>query len=278
MLRARSGPNGPEVLIVKTLSRLIAALVVCALALSPSIAQAALKTKVIEYKQGDTTLEGYLAWDDSVKGKLPGVVVFHEWWGHGSYERKRAEQLAGLGYIAFAADIYGKGVHATTADAAQKLAGPFYGDRSLLRARAEAALDVLKSQPQTDTSKLGAIGYCFGGTTALELARSGAPLGAVISFHGGLASTTKDASNIKAKLLVLTGGDDQFVGADERKAFEDEMRAAGVNWEMDVYGGAVHAFTNPAADSHGIKNIAYNAQADQRSWQRMQNFFGDTFK
>jgi dienelactone hydrolase len=248
-------------------------------ALSACAARGALKTQVIEYKQGDAVLEGYLAWDDATPDKRPGVVVFHEWWGHGAYERHRAEQLAGLGYIAFAADIYGKGVSATTADDALKLATPFYKDRALLRARAAAALDVLTSQPQTDTAKVAAIGYCFGGTTALELARSGAALVGVVSFHGGLATPNPlDAKNIKGRVLVLTGGDDAFIGPDERKAFEDEMRNAGVNWEMDVYGGAMHAFTNPAADSHHIKNIAYNEQADRRSWQRMQDFFGEIFK
>jgi dienelactone hydrolase len=254
-------------------------LTLIAVTLSATAAHAMVKTKVIEYKQGDKVLEGYLAYDDAAKGKHPGIVIFHEWWGNGSYEHKRAEQLAALGYVAFAADVYGKGVSATTAEEAQKLAGPFYGDRALLRARAQAAVDTLKAQPQTDGTKIAAIGYCFGGTTALELARSGADLATVVAFHAGLSTPNKDdAKKIKGKVLVLTGGDDAFVGPDEIKGFEDEMRGAGVNWEVDVYSGAVHAFTNPAADSHKIKNIAYNAQADHRSFDRMKAMFEEVFK
>jgi len=247
------------------------------LAVSPVFAKVV--TQTVDYKDGNQVLEGYLAYDDSIQGKRPGILVVHEWNGLGHYAQFRARQMARLGYVAFAADIYGKGVSATTPDDALKLATPFYKDRALLRARAAAALDVLTGQPQTDTAKIAAIGYCFGGTTALELARSGAALAGVVSFHGGLATPNPlDAKNIKGRILVLTGGDDAFIGPDERKAFEDEMRSAGVNWEMDIYGGAMHAFTNPAADSHHMKNIAYNEQADHRSWQRMQDFFGEIFK
>jgi dienelactone hydrolase len=255
------------------------ALVLATLFVCGTMARGAIKTEVVEYKDGDTVLQGYLAYDDAVPGKRPGVVVFHEWWGHGAYERKRAEQLAGLGYVALAADMYGKGVMAANAEEAQKLATPFYKDRAMLRTRAALALDLLKRRPQTDATKIAAIGYCFGGTTALELARSGAEMAGVVSFHGGLATPNPaDAKNIKARILVLTGGDDASVGPEQVSAFQDEMRKAGVNWEVDAYGGAVHAFTNPAADSHHIKNVAYDAQADRRSWERMQGFLAEIFK
>jgi dienelactone hydrolase len=246
--------------------------------LAAATAQAAVKTEVIEYKHGDVVLEGYLAYDDAVSAKRPGVLVVHEWTGHNPYVRKRAEQLAALGYVAFALDMYGKGVHAKDPQEAAKLAGIYKSDRKLMRARAAAGLDVLRKQPQTDTTHLAAIGYCFGGTTVLELARGGADLVGVVSFHGALATPTpEDAKNIKGKVLALHGADDPFVPAPEVAGFEDEMRKAGVDWELVKYGGAVHSFTNPDAGSDASKGAAYNASADHRSWQAMKDFFGEVF-
>jgi dienelactone hydrolase len=242
-------------------------------------AEAAVKTKVIEYKQGDTVLEGFLAWDDAKTGKLPGVLVIHEWTGLGPYVKKRAEMLAEMGYVAFAADIYGKGIRPATPAEANKTATFYKNDRTLLRARAEAGLDVLKAQKSVDQKRLAAIGYCFGGTTVLELARDGAGLNGVVSFHGGLATPTpQDAKNIKGKVLALHGADDPFVKADEVAAFQDEMRKGGVDWEFVSYGNAVHSFTNPDSGTDNSKGAAYNEKADKRSWEAMKEFFAEIFK
>ncbi len=242
-------------------------------------AQAMLKTEVVEYRDGDVVLEGYLAYDDAIAGKRPGVLVVHEWNGHNPYVRKRAEQLARLGYVAFALDMYGKGVRAKDAKEAGALASIYKGDRKLMRARAAAGLDVLRNQPRVDRSRLAAIGYCFGGTTALELARSGADLVSVVSFHGGLDTPTPgDARNIKGKVLALHGGDDPYVPTKQVEAFQEEMRKGGVDWQFVSYGGAVHSFTNPEAGSDNSKGAAYNERADHRSWEAMKTFFAETLK
>jgi len=244
-----------------------------------SLAHADVKTEVVEYRHGDVMLEGYLAYDDSFQGKRPGVVVAHEWFGQTSYERKRAEQLARLGYVAFAIDMYGKGVRARDGKEAGALAGKYMGDRKLMRARAAAGLDVLRNRPETDPTRLAAIGYCFGGTTVLELARSGADLASVVSFHGVLDTPTPgDARNIKAKVLVLHGGDDPMVPNKQVEAFQEEMRKGGVDWQLISYGGAVHRFSNPAAGDDSSKGLAYNERADRRSWEAMRAFFAETLK
>ena len=242
-------------------------------------AQARLVTKNVEYRQGDTMLEGYLAYDDSVKEKRPGVLVIHEWTGINSYVKKRTEQLAALGYVAFAADIYGKGVRPATPELAGKEAAKYRGkDRRLIRARAAAGLDTLAAYPQVDTSRLAVIGYCFGGTAALELARSGAKLQGTVSFHGGLDTPVPaDALNIRGKVLVLHGADDPHVPADQVAAFQQEMRLAKVDWEMVYYGGAVHSFTNPYSGNDPSRGVAYNAEADRRSWEEMKLFFAEIF-
>ncbi len=243
-------------------------------------ANAASGTGTVEYLEGDTSLEGYLAYGDAVKGASPGVLVIHEWWGINDYIRKRTEQIATLGYVAFAADIYGKGFRAKTREQAMVLAGKFRSgnDRSLLRARANAGLDVLRNNPMVDPQRIAAIGYCFGGTAALELARSGADLAGVVSFHGGLATpSSDDAKNIKGKILVLTGADDPGVKPEQVMAFEDEMRRAGVDWHLVRYGGAVHGFTNPANGTDNSKGVAYNEKADNRSWRAMKDFFEEIF-
>jgi dienelactone hydrolase len=242
-------------------------------------AEAAVKTKVIEYRQGDTLLEGYLAWDDATSVKRPGVLVVHEWTGINAHIRQRAEMLAKLGYVAFAADIYGKGVRPTAPADAARVAGVYKNDRALMRARVRAGLAELKRQKLVDPQRLAAIGFCFGGTTVLELARDGADLKGTVSFHGGLAPPTpQDARNIKGKVLALHGADDPFVKADEVAAFQDEMRKAGVDWQFVSYGNAVHSFTNIAAGTDNSKGAAYNEKADKRSWEVMKAFFAEIFK
>src|SRR5438132_9792945 len=249
------------------------------LLLGGGMAHAAVHTEVIEYKHGDTVLEGYLAYEDSTTDKRPGVLVVHEWTGHNPYVRKRAEQLAALGYVAFALDMYGKGVHAKDAKEAAALAGTYKNDRKLMRARAGAGLDVLKKQTLVDPQRLGAIGYCFGGTTVLEMARGGADLAGVVSFHGDLNTPTpEDARSIKGKVLAQHGADDPFVPRAVVAAFEEEMRKGGVDWELIQYGGAVHSFTNPGAGNDNSKGAAYNARADHRSWEAMRRFFQEIFQ
>ena len=243
-------------------------------------AQARLVTKTVEYRQGDAVLEGYLAYDDSVKEKRPGVLVIHEWKGLGAYEKSRAEQLAALGYVAFAADIYGKGIRPATGELAAAEAGKYRGaDRTLLRSRAAAGLDKLASFPQVDPERLAVIGYCFGGTAALELARSGADLRGAVSFHGGLKTPVPaDALKIRGKVLVLHGADDPHVQPAEVADFQQEMRLAKVDWQMISYGGAVHSFSNPNSGNDPSKGAAYNEKADKRSWEAMKQFFVEIFK
>src|SRR5437588_4968319 len=246
--------------------------------LGATVARAAVHTEVVEYKHGDVVLEGYLAYDDGSTDRRPGVLVVHEWTGHNPYVRKRAEQLAGLGYVAFALDMYGKGVHAKDPKEAAALAGTYKNDRKLMRARAGAGLDVLKKQTLVDPQRLAAIGYCFGGTTVLEMARGGADLAGVVSFHGDLNTPTpEDARNIKGKVLAQHGADDPFVPPAVVAAFEEEMRKGAVDWQLVKYGGAVHSFTNPGAGNDNSRGAAYNAKADHRSWQAMQDFFHEIF-
>ena len=246
--------------------------------LMPTLVQAAIETGSVEYRQGNTRLVRYLAFPKDVKGPLPGILVVHEWMGLNDYAKHRADQLAELGYIAFAADIYGDGKIAANREEAGKLAGSYKNDRPLLRARVAAGLATLKAQPGVAGDKIAAIGYCFGGTAVLELARSGTDIAGVVSFHGGLDTPTpQDAKNIRAKVLALHGADDPYVPADQVAAFENEMRQAGVDWQLIVYGGAVHGFTNPANGTDNSKGAAYNALADARSWVAMQQFFNELF-
>jgi len=241
--------------------------------------QAAIHIETVDYKQGDTTLEGFLAYDDSISGKRPGVLVVHQWLGLTDYEKRRAMMLAQLGYVAFCADIYGKGVRPTNVTEAGALVGKFEhgSDRALLRARVNAGLDELKKNPLVDTNRVAAIGYCFGGTTVIELARSGGELNGVVSFHGGLDSPTPaDGKNIKCKVLALAGADDPFQKPEDLTAFESEMRDNKVDWQIVFYGGAVHAFTQP---DPGFVNAGakYNEKADKRSWEAMKTFFAEIF-
>nr|AMK59437.1 dienelactone hydrolase [uncultured bacterium UPO64] len=242
------------------------------------IAHASLKTQNIEYRDGDQLLEGYLAYDAARSGKRPAVLIVHDWMGVGPYVKQRAEQLARLGYVAFAVDIYGKGVRPASPEAAGAQAGKYKQDRALFRSRLNAGYQAMLSQRQTDPARTAAIGYCFGGTGVLELARSGADIDGVVSFHGGLDSPAPaDGKNIKAKVLILHGAEDPFVPVKDIDAFLTEMRAANVDWQMISYGGAVHSFTNPAAGSDPSTGAAYNAAADRRSWLAMRQFLDELF-
>ena len=251
--------------------------VVALTALSQS-AFAKIKTEVVEYKDGDAVLEGFLAYDDASDKPRPGVLVVQDWTGVGDYVKGRAQQLAEMGYVAFCADIYGKGVRPTDPKDCAAQAGKWKGDRSGLRQRVKVGLEQLVKNPLVQKGKVAAIGYCFGGTTVLELGRSGADVQGIVSFHGGLSTPTpEDAKSIKAKVLVCHGADDPFVKADEVAAFKDEMTKGAVNYKFVAYPGAVHAFSNPAAGSDNSKGAAYNAAADKESWAAMKEFFAEIF-
>jgi dienelactone hydrolase len=239
---------------------------------------AQVKLEHVEYKEGDTVLEGYFAYDEGVKTPRPGVVIVHDWMGVSDYVKMRAEQIVNLGYVAFVADIYGKGVRPKDAQEASQLAGKFRADRALLRARAIAAVLELKKHKGVDVNRIGAMGYCFGGGTVLELARSGEPLAGVVSFHGNLDTPNPDdAQKIKGKVLVLHGADDPFVQAKDVQAFQDEMRKAKVDWQFVAYGGAVHAFTQKGAGNDPSKGAAYNERADARSFDEMARYWREVF-
>jgi dienelactone hydrolase len=247
--------------------------------LCPVVGLAAIKSEAVEYKAGDVKFEGVLFYDDADSTPRRAVMVCHEWWGLNDYSKRRAEQLAQMGYVAFAVDVYGKGVQAKTMEEARRMATALRNDRATLRARINAALGALKAREEVNPAKIAVIGYCFGGTTALELARSGAEVAGVVSFHGGLATPTpQDAKNIKAKVLVCHGADDPNVPMSEVNAFIEEMKAGRVNYQVNVYGGAVHTFTNPAAGNDPSTGSAYNERADRRSWEEMKIFFGEIFK
>jgi dienelactone hydrolase len=241
-------------------------------------ASAKIQTQTIEYTHGDVTCEGYLAYDDAIKSPAPGVLIVHQWMGLKDYEQTRARQIAEPGYVAFALDMYGKGIRPKNAQEAAKQAGIYRGDRKLMRSRAQAGLDILKKQKNVDTKRLAVMGYCFGGGVAHELALSGADLAGVVIFHGNLDTPTpQDAANIKGRVLVLHGGDDPVTKPEGFLAFQDEMRKGGVDWEIVVYGGAVHAFTDPSAGNDPSKGSAYNKKADERSWEQMKTFYNNIF-
>jgi dienelactone hydrolase len=255
---------------------LVPALTVLAAAMNAS---GQVRTQTVKYKLGDVTMIGYMAWDDAVPGRRPGVLVVHEWYGLNDYAKSRARQLAQMGYVALAADMYGNGVAATDAAEAGKLAKALRDDRPLMRARAREAIETLRKNPLCDPQRIAAIGYCFGGGVVLELARSGADIAGVVSFHGNLDTPNPDdAKNIRAKVLVLHGADDPHVNAAQIANFQQEMRNANVDWQMIFYGGAVHSFTNPAAGDDPSRGVAYNAAADRRSWEAMKRFFDEIFK
>jgi len=232
----------------------------------------------LTYADGETKLAGYVARPSAVQGKVPGVVVIHQWMGVTDHERQVSDDLAKLGYVALAADIYGEGVRPKDTAEAGKLAGAFKGDRALFRRRIAAAVAALKAQPGVDGSRVAVIGYCFGGTGALEAARGGLPVKGVVSFHGGLEVPAGAATApITAKVLVCHGADDPYVPAKDVAAFQDEMRQAKADHVFVAYAGAVHAFTQKGAGNDPSKGAAYQEAAHRRSWQHMKDFFNEIF-
>lgn len=235
-------------------------------------------TQTITYTDDDTTLQGFLAFDDSYADPRPGIVVVPEAFGLGQNAKDRAVRLAKLGYVALAADPYGDGREYTDLEAAMEAMGPLAANPVKFRQRARVAMDTLSALPQVDASKLAMIGYCMGGGLSIEMARDGAPLRGVVSFHGGLqTSKPAQAGNVKAKILVCHGVDDPMIPTEQVTDFMTEMAEAGADWQFISYGNTVHSFTNPQADGSLMPGIMYNAASDARSWQAMQNFFDEIF-
>ena len=252
---------------------IVAAVVLCL----TTFARAEIKMQTVEYKDGDATLKGFLAYDEAAQGKRPGVLVVPEWWGVTEYPKSRAEKLAKLGYVAFVADIYGEGF--TTDD--PKVAGQRAGqakEKGWLRSRGKLALEQLRQNEHVDSQNIAAIGYCFGGGTVLELARAGEDLKGVVSFHGALdTKQPAQPGQVKAKILVCHGAADPFVPPQQLAAFEKEMKSAKADYNVIKYEGAQHAFTNPEVDKYGLKGAKYNQAADEKSWKAMQSFFNEIF-
>jgi dienelactone hydrolase len=242
----------------------------------PSAAE--VRTKEVTYRQGDSQLQGFFAWDDQAKGRRPGVLVVHEWWGHNQHARNQAIRLAQAGYVGFALDMFGKGKVTTHPSDAQAFVAEATRDPQVAKARFLAALDVLQKDPHVDPAKVAAIGYCFGGGVVLAMARQGVDLDAVVSFHGSIATQQPAAPGaVKARLLVLNGADDPMVTADQIAALKKEMSAAGAKLDFVNLPHARHSFTNPDADKVGMDALAYNAHADHESWDRMLKLFAEVF-
>ncbi len=244
-------------------------------------ASADVVTREISYKDGDTVMKGYIAIDDSIEDKRPGVLVIHEWWGHNAYARKRARMLAELGYTAMAVDMYGDGKTADHPEDAGKFSSAVGGNLPLARARFDAAVARLKQEPTVETENIAALGYCFGGGILLNMARMGTDIDGVVSFHGSVATKSPaKKGEIKTRIRVFNGADDPFVKPEQIEAFKKEMDAAGADYKLVNYPGALHSFTNPEADTLGKKfklPLAYNAEADKDSWEQTQTFLQEIF-
>jgi dienelactone hydrolase len=254
-------------------------LAACVLAFGAGAADAAVKSKVVTYAYDGVTLKGFLAWDDAVTGKRPGVLVVHEWWGLNDYARKRAEELAKLGYVAFACDMYGDGKSTEHPKEAGQFAGEVRKNLKTWQGRALAGLKVLQESDLVDGQNLAAIGYCFGGSTALQLAYMGAPLKAVATFHAALpVPTPEQAKAIKPRILICHGADDSFITKETIDSFKTALDTAKADYQFKSYEGAVHSFSVPGAEKAGVKGLAYNAAADEQSWAAMQSLFRDTMK
>lgn len=257
--------------------------VICLLLLCclPFTAAAEVTGSEVTYSAGGVEMKGYLAFDDAVEGKRPGILVVHEWWGHNDYARKRARQLAGMGYTALAVDMYGDGRQAGHPGDAQKFAMAVMSDLDAASARFDAAVNLLKQHPTTDPGKMAAIGYCFGGGVVLHMARIGKDLAGVASFHGSLAAQSPaQKGKVKARVLVCHGADDQFVTPEQISAFKKEMAEAGVDLSFRSYEGAKHSFTNPDADTFAEQfglPLGYSQTADKKSWQDLERFLGKLF-
>lgn len=244
-------------------------------------ANAEIITKEIDYQAGDTTMKGMIAYDDEKKGKRPGVLIVHEWWGHNKHARDKAKMLAKEGYVAFAVDMYGDRKTADHPDDAGKFSSAVASNMPLAKARFEAAINTLKGQANVEGDKLAAMGYCFGGGVVLNMARMGVDLKGVSSFHGSIGTKTPaKKGDIKASVRVFNGADDPFVKPEQISALKDEMKNAGVDFEFVSYPGAKHSFTNPDADVLGKKfglPLEYNAAADKDSWQNNLEFLKEIF-
>lgn len=236
-----------------------------------------IQTRLIEYRHGEVTLEGFLAWDDRAEGERPAVAVSHTWAGRGTFEQGKAIALAEQGYVGFALDMYGKGILGTSPEENASLMAPLMADRSLLQARIAAAVAVLRRQPEVDAKRVAAMGFCFGGLCVLDLARSGSDVLGVVSFHGMFGAPANPAGRpIRARVLCLHGYDDPMARPDDLLALATELTAAGADWQVHAYGNTVHAFTNPAANNPDMGTV-YNARADRRSWTALGNFLGEIF-
>jgi dienelactone hydrolase len=272
--------NGVSRVLLKevTMKNFLLALSLCCFG---SAAQAAVQGREVSYQANGTTLKGYLAFDDAIKGKRPGVLVVHEWWGQNEYARRRARMLAELGYTALAVDMYGDGKVVDNPDDAGKLAAGVYKNMAVAQARFEAGMQLLREQETVDANEIAAFGYCFGGGIALNMARIGEDLKGVASFHGGLGTDhPAQPGKIKARIISFSGEADPTIGADKVAAFKKEMESAGVHYRVVTYRGAKHAFTNPDADELGKKfnlPIAYNAEADKDSWEQAKVFLSSVF-
>ena len=232
----------------------------------------------VDYQADGVQLKGYIAYDNNIRGKRPGIVVVHEWWGHNEYVRHRARMLAKLGYTALAVDMYGAGKHTRHPADAQKFVQEAMANMPEFEDRFRAGLKILRNEPTVDPERIAAIGYCFGGATVMQLAYAGADLKGVVSFHGSLPPPNGDeAKNVKGRVLIEHGNDDAFVPPERVNAFKAAMASAGVDLTFHGHDGARHAFTSPDADSFGIDNLKYNAAADESSWQSMQQFFREIF-
>ena len=238
-----------------------------------------MQTKIIDYHDGDTQLEGYVAWDDSIPGPRPAVLAAHDWTGRRDFATRKAEEMASLGYVGFALDMYGKGVFGADGDVEKNsaLMNPLAADRSALRARMAAALVAVRAIDVVDRSKVSAMGYCFGGMCVLELARAGADLGGVISIHGIFSAGDVPNEKIIAKILCLHGQDDPMVPPEQVLEFENEMSAADADWQVHAYGGTMHAFSNPAANNPSFGTV-YNPDANRRATQSIKNFLDEVFE
>ncbi|WP_242342305.1 dienelactone hydrolase family protein [Anaeromyxobacter terrae] len=243
-------------------------------------ARAEVKTQEVEYKQGDTVLKGFLAYDDAAKGKRPGILVVHEWWGQNQHARNAATKLAKAGYVGFALDMFGEGKSTTHPEDAKAFVAEATKDPAVKKARFDAALAELKAQPQVDPERIGVIGYCFGGGVALDMARAGEDLKALATFHGSLARSGEPAKKgtfVPREILVQTGAADPMVPREQVMALEKEMKAAGVKARVITYPGAKHGFTNPDADKAGMPALAYDAKADRKSWDVMLKYMQGVF-
>ena len=236
-----------------------------------------LKHRLVEYRDGDALFEGRIVWDDSIAGPRPGVLVAHAWGGRSDYEDGKADGLAKLGYAALTLDLYGKGVRGSSPEENSALMQPFLDERSMLQHRLQLSLSAMREQAEVDADRTAAIGFCFGGLCVLDLARAGGDVAGVVSIHGLLAAPGNTGGNtISARVLALHGWDDPMATPDDVNSFAAEMSAMKADWQLHAYGNTMHAFTNPAANDPDMGTV-YNATADRRSWQAIQNFLEELF-